>query len=97
MSRKICPLLNKKCIEHKCAWFTQVSGSNPQTGVEFDRWECSITFIPLLQIEQTKAALGNQAATVEVRNSVAKVAQAAYDSRNIEPVKVKLLSNNNYE
>lgn len=97
MSKKICPLLNKKCIEHKCAWFTQVSGTNPQTGVEFDRWECSITFIPLLQIEQTKAALGNQAATVEVRNSVAKVAQAAYDSQNIEPVKVTLLPNNNYE
>ena len=92
MSKKFCPLLNKKCIEHKCAWFTNVSGSNPQTGVEFDRWECSITFIPLLQIEQTKAALGNQAATVEVRNGVAKVAEAAVAAQQIQPVQVKLLN-----
>ena len=92
MSKKFCPLIKKKCIEHKCAWFTNVSGTHPQTGVEFDRWECSITFIPLLQIEQTKAALGNQAATVEVRNGVAKVAEAAAAAQQIQPVQVKLLS-----
>ena len=92
MSKKFCPLLNKKCIEHKCAWYTNIAGTNPQTGEVFDKWECSITFIPMLQIEQTKAALGNQAATVAVNNSVAKVAEAAYEARKIEPVQVKLLT-----
>ena len=89
-----CPLLKKGCVEHKCAWYTTVQGTNPQTGHEIDKGGCAITFIPLLQIEQTKAALATQSATVEVRENVMKVAKAAFHSSTqpIQPVQVSLLN-----
>ena len=31
-----CPLLKKECIEHKCAWYTHIRGSNPNTGEDLD-------------------------------------------------------------
>lgn len=92
MSKKHCPLLNKKCIEHKCAWYTNISGTNPQTGQDFDTWECSMTFIPLLQLEQNRATRATQSATVDAGNSVAEVARAAFQAQAIKPVKVELLT-----
>ena len=29
-----CPLLKKDCVGIKCSWFTQVRGTNPNTGKE---------------------------------------------------------------
>ena len=34
-----CPLLKKDCIGIKCSWFTQVRGTNPNTGQEIDEWK----------------------------------------------------------
>ena len=29
-----CPLLNKKCMKHKCVWYNMLQGKNPQTGLD---------------------------------------------------------------
>lgn len=71
-----CPLIKKNCIEHRCAWYTHISGTDPQTGNTVDKWGCTIAFIPMMQIEQTKATIATQAATVDVRENITKAAAA---------------------
>ena len=49
-----CPLVNGDCKKLECVWFTQIAGSHPQTGEEFDEWCCAIAWMPILSIENTK-------------------------------------------
>lgn len=48
---KKCPLINKKCVEHSCEWFTHLTGMNPQTGKPEDEWGCAVKWLPILLIE----------------------------------------------
>jgi hypothetical protein len=50
-SGNYCPLIKKKCIEHKCAWFTLLRGLNPNTGAEIDEWACAVAWMPLMAVE----------------------------------------------
>lgn len=70
-----CPLIQKPCIEHKCAWYANIQGKNPQTGDTVDNWDCVVTLIPFLQMEQAKTAMATQAATVDVRENIEKATQ----------------------
>lgn len=65
-----CPLLNKKCIKHQCVWYNMLQGNHPQTGQTVQEWGCSIAWIPLLLVENSKHIMGNQAATESFRNEV---------------------------
>lgn len=67
-----CPLLKKKCIEHKCAWFTHVRGLNPNTGQEVDEWLCAITWMPLMAIEIAQKENQTGAAVESFRNEVVR-------------------------
>lgn len=49
-----CPLLKKDCVGLQCNWFMRVQGVNPNTGAEVDEWACSIAWIPLLLIENSR-------------------------------------------
>lgn len=69
-SGNYCPLIKKKCIEHKCAWFTQVRGLNPNTGAEIDEWACAITWMPLMAIEIAQKENQTGAAVESFRNEV---------------------------
>lgn len=60
MSDKICPLAGE-CIEHRCAWFTHVAGTHPQTGEAIDTEACAVALLPMLLIENARA--GRQAVT----------------------------------
>ena len=46
-----CPLVNGECKKLECVWFTQIAGSHPQTGEQFDEWGCAVAWMPLLTIE----------------------------------------------
>ena len=65
MDGQWCPLIRKDCVKHKCAWYINVQGRDPQTGQETNNWGCSIAYLPLLQIEmanqsrQTTASVDN--------------------------------------
>jgi hypothetical protein len=67
-----CPLIKKKCIGLKCAWYTQVRGMNPNTGEMVDEWGCAVTWIPMLQIETSQQARQAGAAVESFRNEVVK-------------------------
>jgi hypothetical protein len=48
---EFCPLIKKKCVQHKCAWYTQVRGTNPNTGQEVDEWKCAVSWMPMMAVE----------------------------------------------
>ena len=63
-----CPLIGKDCIKLECSWFTQVRGTNPQTGKEVDEWGCAITWMPMLLIENSQMQRQTGAAVESARN-----------------------------
>ena len=65
-----CPLLNKKCIKHRCVWYNMLQGKHPQTGMDVQEWGCSIAWIPLLLVENSQQILGTTAATESFRNEM---------------------------
>tara|TARA_R100000657_G_C4660498_1_gene104306 strand:- start:196 stop:642 length:447 start_codon:yes stop_codon:yes gene_type:complete len=67
-----CPLLKKKCIKHQCIWYNMLQGNHPQTGAMVQEWGCSIAWIPLLLVENSKHMIGTQAATESFRNEMVK-------------------------
>ena len=77
---KFCPLIKKDCIQLQCNWFTQVRGTNPQSGQEVDEWSCAITWLPMLLINTAQEVRQGAAATESFRNDVAAATDA---SRNI--------------
>jgi len=67
-----CPLLDKECIQFKCAFWTQLRGRHPQTGTEIDEWACAISWLPILLIENAKETKQSAAATESFRNELCK-------------------------
>lgn len=69
---KFCPLIQKDCMGIQCSWFTQVRGTNPNTGQEVDEWGCAITWLPVLQIETSQQSRQAGAAVESFRNEVVR-------------------------
>lgn len=73
-----CPL-GSKCEKRiddntieRCAWYTKIVGTNPQTGQEVDEWACTMAWIPILLIENSRQSRSQAAATESMRNEVVK-------------------------
>ena len=69
---KYCPLIKKDCIGLKCSWYTQIRGTNPNTGNPVDEWGCAITWMPTLLIENSQQQRSTSAAVESFRNEVVK-------------------------
>lgn len=67
---KFCPLIKKDCIGLECSWFTQIRGTNPNTGQPVDEWGCAITWMPVLMIENSQQQRFTGAAVESFRNEV---------------------------
>lgn len=65
-----CPLIQKKCVEHKCAWYTCVRGTNPNTGEEIDDWRCAVSWMPMMTVEIAQKSNQTGAAVESFRNEV---------------------------
>lgn len=76
-SKNICPIYRKPCKALDCAWFIQLRGTNPNTGVEIDEWGCSIAWLPILMIENAKETLQAAAAIESFRNEMVDANKAA--------------------
>lgn len=76
-SGTFCPLIKKDCVQMQCAWFIQLRGTHPQTGKEVDEWMCSISALPMLQIEVAKEARHGAAATESFRNEMVQANQTS--------------------
>ena len=88
--KDLCPLLKKKCIGLDCAWFTKVEGYNINTGKQVDEWNCSVTFIPMLLIENAGMSRQTGAAVESFRNEMVK---SNNESMNILLKNLSLASN----
>lgn len=72
---KMCPMLKKTCIEHQCAFFVHLLGTNPQTGVGMDKFDCTFAFLPILLIENSQMQRQTGAAVESFRNESVRNAQ----------------------
>ena len=67
-----CPLIKKDCIQLQCSWFTQLRGTNPNTGEPVDNWGCAITWLPMLLVENSQQQRQTGSAVESFRNEMVK-------------------------
>ena len=74
-----CPLIKKDCIQLKCAWFTQLRGTNPNTGKDVDEWGCAISWLPVLLVENSQQQRHTGAAVESFRNEMVKANESTVE------------------
>ena len=68
-----CPLDGfNPCRQLDCAWFTQLRGTNPNTGEPVDEYGCAISWMPMLLVENSQQQRQTGAAVESFRNEVVK-------------------------
>jgi hypothetical protein len=73
-----CPLDSfNPCRTMKCAWFMKVSGTHPQTGNEVEEWGCSMSWMPILLIENSQQQRQTGAAVESFRNEMVKSSEVS--------------------
>ena len=76
-----CPL-GSKCEEikdgaiHRCMWFTKMAGKDPSTGKDIESNNCSMAWLPLLLIENSREQLKTGAAMESFRNEMVKATES---------------------
>ena len=71
-----CPLIQKKCKEHKCKFYIQVMGKNSNTGQDVNEFDCAIAWLPVLLIEGSQQTRQAGAAIESFRNEMVQIQQA---------------------
>jgi hypothetical protein len=72
-----CPLIKKDCIGLQCAWFTRVQGYDINTGNQVDEYQCAVTLMPMLLIENSGQQRQTGAAVESFRNEMVKANEAS--------------------
>lgn len=67
-----CPLIKKDCIGTKCMWFTKIQGYDINTGKEVDDYQCAISLLPMLLVENSGQQRQTGAAVESFRNEMIK-------------------------
>ena len=67
-----CPLIKKDCVELKCAWFTRIQGYDMNTGNHVDEYQCAVTLMPMLLVENSGQQRQTGAAVESFRNEMVK-------------------------
>jgi hypothetical protein len=67
-----CPLIKKDCVGITCAWYTRVQGIDNNTGNQVDNYECAISWLPMLLIENSGQQRSTGAAVESFRNEMVK-------------------------
>lgn len=72
-SKNNCPMDNfNPCRQTECGWFTQLRGTNPNTGEPIDEWGCAIAWLPVLLVENSQQQRQTGAAVESFRNEMVK-------------------------
>jgi hypothetical protein len=72
-SKNQCPLNSfEPCKQLDCAWFLKIRGTNPNTGEDMDEWGCSMSWLPILLIENAQMSRHTGAAVESFRNEMVK-------------------------
>ena len=75
-----CPL-GSTCTEikdgaiHRCAWYTKLAGTNPNTGETVDEHGCAMSWLPMLMIENSMQQRSTSAAVESFRNETVQANQ----------------------
>jgi hypothetical protein len=67
-----CPLIKKDCVGLTCAWYTRVQGYDMNSGNQVDNYECAISWLPMLLIENSGQQRSTGAAVESFRNEMVK-------------------------
>jgi hypothetical protein len=67
-----CPLIKKDCVGLTCAWYTRVQGYDVNTGNQVDSYECAISWLPMLLIENSGQQRQTGSAVESFRNEMVK-------------------------
>jgi hypothetical protein len=67
-----CPLIKKDCVGLTCAWYTRVQGIDNNTGNQVDNYECAVSWLPMLLIENSGQQRSTGAAVESFRNEMVK-------------------------
>lgn len=67
-----CPLIQKKCIGLKCSWFTRIQGYDTNTGKDVDEYQCAVTLLPMLLVENSGQQRQTGSAVESFRNEMVK-------------------------
>lgn len=67
-----CPLIKKDCVGFTCAWYTRVQGYDVNSGAQVDSYECAISWLPMLLIENSGQQRQTGAAVESFRNEMVK-------------------------
>ena len=67
-----CPLIKKDCVGLTCAWYTRVQGIDNNTGNQVDNYECALSWLPMLLIENSGQQRSTGAAVESFRNEMVK-------------------------
>jgi len=68
-----CPLDGfNPCRQLECAWFLKIAGKNPNTGEDIEDWGCSMSWLPILMIENSQQQRSTGAAVESFRNEMVK-------------------------
>ena len=68
-----CPLIGKKCKEHKCKFWIQVMGKNPNTGQDVSEFNCAVSWLPMLLIEGSQQTRQAGSAIESFRNEMVRL------------------------
>ena len=78
-----CPLLDKKCIEQECMFWTHLRGTHPQSGEAMDEYDCAIVWQPILLVENAQKMREAGAAVESLRNEFVKLGSRADEKRGM--------------
>lgn len=77
--KNLCPLLKKECIGLDCAWFTKIEGYDINSGKRVDEWNCTVSLLPMLLIENSGMQRQTGAAVESFRNEMVKSTQMSHE------------------
>lgn len=81
-------LVKVPCQEHECAFYQQLQGENPQTGVPIDEWGCAITWNTILTIENSREQQRVRVAVEKLTNEVVPQNEKLLQLAEAEVIKV---------
>ncbi len=71
----ICPFHRKSMAKvcKTCPMWQHIRGRNPNTGEEFDKWDCALALMPVLTIENSMQQRQTGAAVESFRNEMVRL------------------------
>ncbi len=82
----------------KCAWFMKVEGYDMNTGKRVDEWNCAVSLLPMLLIENSGQQRQTGAAVESFRNEMVKSNKISQElflaaaTNNVDHIKTNILN-----